>query len=170
MRWRKANRNRKRVLSRKARIAPIPPSYFNPAHVSWREWLDKIFPNLAFPEIQNDSVIARWRRPEPTPSHVIASEMARHPFSPRPFHERIGYLAYQMWLSQQEKCAECGAVIPFEQATKRSHSFKIICQTCRESKPAFVMIVDDIDAPSPATPSIEEAIANKPLGGLENPQ
>lgn len=44
---------------------------------------------------------------------------------------------------QGDKCAECGEPLKYEDATKRSRSFDIICQPCRAKPQADIVVLDE---------------------------
>ena len=56
---------------------------------------------------------------------------------------RVNLLARQIWESQDKKCAKCGNDLAFEDATKQSHSFEVICQPCYQKPSATITVIDD---------------------------
>lgn len=157
MRWRKANRNKRRALARQHK-----PVLFSPG---WREWLDKILPDLVFKQnyINEHSIFNRLMQPRqystyetirlPTlrrsGSYRTVEGAPIFPTSPN----RLEIIWRNVWLGQGCKCAECGDSVELSETVKRTLSFTIICRTCMAKHPPLVMIVDDdIDFSEPARP------------------
>lgn len=77
--------------------------------------------------------------------HLESNSYGRKPrginFDPR----RLETLAMGILDTQGNKCFECGEPLKYEDATKRSHSFDIICHPCYNKPSAVVFTMDDID-------------------------
>lgn len=58
-------------------------------------------------------------------------------------------LAKGILRGQGDKCAKCGEPLKYEDATKNSHSFEIICQKCYNDPPDKPLIIIDDYSPSP---------------------
>jgi len=152
MRLRTAHRNRQRVLARAAH-KPVKPPLFS---ADWREWLDKVLPDLLHQNFINEqSVLARIMEPRQYSTYETIQLPMRQRFegreisvSGRPLFpvspNRLQRIWQNIWAGQGGKCADCGEAVPIEKTTKRSHSFKVVCQKCSEKPPLF-MVVDDID-------------------------
>lgn len=157
MNWHTANKRKRRALARQR--TPRKSPLFTPG---WRDWLDKILPDIVFQQsyINEHSIFNRIMQPRqystyetirlPTlrtgGSYQTAEGAPLFPVSPN----RLERIWRNIWLGQGCKCADCGEPVELEKSAKRSHSFTVVCQKCRERVPMVMIVDDDIDYPDPS--------------------
>jgi len=49
----------------------------------------------------------------------------------------------QLWIAQDKKCAQCGALMELRDTATPSCSFKIICQKCYGNPPGISYVIMD---------------------------
>jgi len=144
MRWRKAHRNRKRILAQQ-KVKIEPRRFMRNPDVAWEEWLNKLLPTMLD---EKNSLVARFlkSRDDLLPTHRVP--LPRRMFVPTPIPH--GYVSS----------------VQMDEGQRRA--IRRIDRTIQESiykgdypKSRFFIIVDELDFPCEPKPTKELIYGDK---------